>query len=50
MIGMSTNDEISKKACLFQIQEDLELAKSDIKKGRVVDHETVMAEIKNRYL
>ena len=47
---MSTNDDISKKACLFQIQEDLVLARSDIEEGRVVDHETVMVNIKIRYL
>ncbi len=40
----------SKEAYLFQIQEDLKLAKSDIEKGRVVDHETIMADIKKRYL
>jgi len=35
-----------KEAYLFQIQEDLKLAKSDVEKGSVVDHETVMADIK----
>jgi len=39
-----------KEAYLFQIQEDLKLAKSDVDKGRVVDHETVMEDIKKRYL
>ena len=49
-IGKISEVLFPKEAYLFQIQEDLKLAKADILKGRVVDHDTVMKELKEKYL
>ena len=49
-IGKISEVLFPKEAYLFQIQEDLKLAKADIIKGRVVDHDTVMKELKEKYL
>jgi len=49
-IGKISEILFPKEAYLYEIKEDLRQANLDIKKGRVVDHDEVMKNLKSKYL